>query len=164
MNRWIPHPMLSAAMTLMWMMLTSFSLGHLILGVAISLIAGRSLALIEPERPKMDLRRLPVLARLVGIVFVDIIRSNIAVAWLVLTRDRRGTRNSDFLHIPLRIRNEAGLALLALIVTATPGTAWLEHDRETGVLLLHVFDLRDGDDWERTIRDRYEALLMEVFK
>ena len=53
--------------------------------------------------------------------------------------------------------------LLAVILTATPGTAWLEHEREAGTLLLHVFDMVDEEEWRVLIRDRYEALLMESF-
>ena len=30
-------------------------------------------------------------------------------------------------------------------------------------LLLHVFDMVEGSDWSRLIRDRYEALLLEAF-
>ena len=92
---------------------------------------------------------------------MDIIRSNLAVAWLILSDGRN--RRSGFVEIPLRLQDPGALALLALILTATPGTAWLEHDRASGVLLLHVFDLKDPEEWRVLIRDRYEALLLEAF-
>jgi multicomponent K+:H+ antiporter subunit E len=53
--------------------------------------------------------------------------------------------------------------MLAVIITATPGTAWLEYDDETGILLLHVFDMVEEADWQDLIANRYEALLMEAF-
>ena len=161
MTRILPHPLMSAALVLVWLLLTRFSLGHLILGSAIAVIAGLALARIEPEAPRI--RSWPALFRLLGIVTGDIVRSNIAVARLMLTNGRHGARRSAFVVIPLRLRDPVPLALLAVILTATPGTAWLEHDREAGTLLLHVFDMIDEEEWRTVIRDRYEALLMEAF-
>ena len=60
--------------------------------------------------------------------------------------------------------NPSGLAVLAVIVTATPGTAWIEYEPRNGQLLLHVFDLIEGYDWVHTIKSRYESLLMEIFE
>ena len=161
MTRILPHPLLSAALVLMWLLLTRFSLGHLVLGSVIAVLAGLALARIEPEAPRI--RSWAALLRLIGIVSVDIIRSNWAVARLMLTNGRHGARTSAFVVIPLRLRDPVPLALLAVILTATPGTAWMEYDREAGTLLLHVFDMIDEEEWCVLIRDRYEALLMEAF-
>lgn len=161
MTRLIPHPLLSLALLFMWMVLTSFSLGNLILGAVVALTAGWFFRLIEPERPK--LRRITPLIRLAGIVAWDILRSNIAVASLILTNGRHGKRRSGFLEIPLELKDPHGLTLLSIIINTTPGTAWLSHDTDTGILLLHVFDLIDEDDWRALIHDRYEVLLMEAF-
>ena len=159
MTRLLPHPLLTLGLLLLWLVLTRFSLGHLVLGSVIALGAGLVFARLEPAAPRR--RRVWPLLRLAGIVAVDIVRSNLAVAWLILSDGRN--RRSGFVEIPLRLQDPGALALLALILTATPGTAWLEHDRATGVLLLHVFDLRDPEDWRVLIRDRYEALLLEAF-
>jgi len=161
MTRMVPHPLLSLALLAMWLLLNGPSLGHALLGGAIALVAGWALSALEPER--LRLRRPGAMLRLAGIVGLDIIRSNIAVAGLILTGDRKGQRRSGFVKVPLRLRDPAALAVLSIIVTATPGTAWLEYDPETGVLLLHVFDLVSEEAWQNLIRDRYEALLLEVF-
>ena len=73
-------------------------------------------------------------------------------------------RRAGFVRIPLDMTNPSGLAVLAVIVTATPGTAWIEYEPRNGQLLLHVFDLIEGDDWVHTIKSRYESLLMEIFE
>ncbi|OZB16316.1 MAG: Na+/H+ antiporter subunit E [Rhodobacterales bacterium 34-62-10] len=161
MTRLFPHPMLSAAMVVMWLLLTRFSPGHLILGTVIATLAGLALARIEPDAPRIRAWR-PLL-RLMGIVSVDIVRSNWAVARLMLTNGRHGARHSEFVEIPLRLRDPVALALLAVILTATPGTAWLDYNAETGTLLLHVFDMIEEEAWRVLIRDRYEALLLEAF-
>ncbi len=161
MTRILPHPVLSLGLVLVWLLLTRFSLGHLVLGSMVAVVAGLAFSRIEPGTPRI--RAWGPLARLVGIVSVDILRSNIAVARLMLTNGRHGARQSDFVVVPLRLRDPVALAILALVLTATPGTAWLEYDPEEGTLLLHVFDLIDPEDWRKLIRDRYEALLLEAF-
>lgn len=161
MTRVLPHPLLTLGLVVMWLLLTRFSPGHLLLGALIGILAGLAFARIEPEAPRIVAWR-PLL-KLMGIVSVDIVRSNWAVARLMLTNGRHGARRSAFVEIPLRLSAPVPLALLAVILTATPGTAWLEHDPETGTLLLHVFDMVDEDEWRMLIRDRYEALLMEAF-
>ena len=68
-----------------------------------------------------------------------------------------------FFRIVLPLAKTA-LATLAIIVTSTPGTAWIDLDPDDNHLLLHVFDLKDEDDWAHTIKTRYEPLLMEIFR
>lgn len=161
MTRVLPHPLLSASLVMMWLLLTRFSLGNLVLGSVIAVMAGLALARIEPQAPRI--RSWTALLRLFVIVAVDIVRSNWAVARLMLTNGRHGARRSAFVVVPLRLQDPIPLALLAMILTATPGTAWLEHDRDADTLLLHVFDMIDEGEWQVLIRDRYEALLMEAF-
>lgn len=162
MTRLFPHPMLTLALLAVWLLLNSFSLGHLILGAAVATLAARAFAAIEPERVK--LRRPMALVKLFLIVGADIIRSNIAVARLIVTQGRDHRRRAGFVHIPLELTNQHALAILAMIVTATPGTAWIEYDPREGRLLLHVFDLLESDDWVDIIKSRYESLLLEIFE
>jgi len=70
---------------------------------------------------------------------------------------------AGFVQVPLALRNINGLAILACIITATPGTIWVQFDRSEGILLIHVLDLVDEDEWIRLIKNRYESLLMEIF-
>lgn len=162
MTRFVPHPLLTVALILLWMILNGFSLGHLLLGAVVGMIAGKSMAALHPARPR--LRRWPLLIRLFFIVGYDIIRSNIAVARLILTHGRNSSRRSGFVEIRLDIHDETALAALAVVMTATPGTAWLDYRPATGILLLHVLDLVEEDEWRRIIKDRYERLLMEIFE
>lgn len=162
MSRILPHPLLTLVLLLAWMTLTRFSLGHALLGGTIAIIAGRAIASLHPQRPW--LRRWDKIAHLAWIVYLDILRSNIAVASLILTHGRRGRRRSDFVEIPLDLRDRTGLAWLAVIITATPGTAWIEYEGSRDRLLIHVFDLVDADGWRALIKSRYEALLLEIFE
>lgn len=158
----VPHPLLTVGLVAMWLMLTRFSLGNLLLGSAVALIAGWAMGALQPARVRIG--RWDLVLRLALIVSWDILKSNAAVAWSIMTNGQGGKRRSGFVCVPLTLRNSAGLGLLSIIITATPGTAWLEHDQDSGLLLLHVLDLREGSDWPAFIRDRYEAPLLEIFR
>ena len=161
MSRVLPYPVLTAALLLMWMLLTSFTLGQFLLGAAVAAGASRAMTALQPSKPR--LRRWQLIPRLAGIVALDILRSNIAVAGIIL-RGRRRERVSGFVAIPLDMRDKTGLTVLACIVTSTPGTAWIEYTPDSGVLLIHVLDLLDEEEWVSLIKTRYEALLMEIFE
>ncbi len=161
MSRVLPYPVLAAALLLMWMLLTSFSPGQFLLGGVIAVAASRAMAALQPSKPR--LRRWQLIPRLAGIVMLDILRSNVAVAGIILQGGRR-ERASGFVTIPLDLRDRTGLAVLACIVTSTPGTAWVEHAHDSNALLIHVLDLDDEEQWIALIKNRYEALLMEIFE
>lgn len=162
MRRLVPHPLLTVGLVVIWLMLTRFSLGHLMLGTVIALIAGWAMGALQPTRVRIS--RWDLVVRLAVVVAWDILKSNAAVGWSILTNGHGGKRQSGFVCVPLTLRSPAGLGMLSIIITATPGTAWLEHDQDSGLLLLHVFDLREGSDWHTFIRNRYEAPLLEIFR
>jgi multicomponent K+:H+ antiporter subunit E len=159
MSRLLPYPLLTVSLLAMWLLLNGLSVGHVLLGGAIAVAASNVTAALRPAKPRI--KRWHLLPRLVVIVVVDIWRSNIAVARLILRPDHP-RRVSGFVVVPLELRNPAGLAILACIVTSTPGTAWVEYDSESNKLLLHVLDLVDDAHWIDLIKNRYERLLLEI--
>ncbi len=162
MSRLFPYPLLAFGLVLMWLVLNGFTPGHLLLGTAVAVVAGRSTSALTPAKPRI--RRWDRIPVLVGIVLYDILRSNIAVAALILSRGRHGQRRSGFVEIPLTLRDPTGLAILAVIITATPGTAWMQYQSHRDQVLLHVFDLVEEEEWVALIKGRYESLLMEIFE
>jgi multicomponent K+:H+ antiporter subunit E len=160
MKRLIPYPMLALALLAMWILLTGFSPGHILLGGVIALLVSRTMLSVQPEPPRI--RFGPAMIRLFLLVSADIIRSNVAVGRIVLFG--RPDRHSGFLHLPVDLRSPYGLAALAMIITATPGTLWVQHDARRHVILIHVLDLVDEEAWVTLIKHRYERLLMEIFE
>jgi multicomponent K+:H+ antiporter subunit E len=159
--RLVPYPALAAALFAMWLLLAqSISPGQLLLGAAVALFGTRITASLNPRRARVY--NWGKVIRLAYLVSIDILRSNAAVAWIILSRNAK--RRSGFIRLDLRLQDEVGLAVLALIITATPGTAWVQFDRTTGALLIHVFDLIDEEEWIMLLRTRYEALLIEIFE
>ena len=162
MSRIVPYPVLSIALGAMWLLLhNSLSPATFTGAVLIGLVAPWSLARLEA--PRLRLKSLTAASRLGVIVVYDIVRSNFAVARIILGGGRR-KRTSGFVAIPLDLTNPYGLALLAIIITSTPGTLWAQHDPALGRLMLHVLDLVDDSDWINLVKRRYEPLLMEMFE
>ena len=162
MNWLLPYPLLSAALVVLWLLLNqSISAGHFILGSVIAVLASWAMAALRPDKPRI--RRPGAALRLAGLVLIDILRSNLAVGRIIV-RSREPGVNAGFMTIPLDLRSRQGLAVLSIIITSTPGTVWVNYDAAKGTLLLHVLDLIDETVWIRTIKDRYERRLMEIFE
>ncbi|WP_292977042.1 Na+/H+ antiporter subunit E [Nitrosomonas sp.] len=161
MSRLLPYPLLVISLIITWLLLAGFSFGQLLLGSIIALIAAWTLAALRPAKPRI--KRWDLLPKLFAIVFYDIVRSNIAVASIILHGGKR-IGKSNFMTIPLDLRDPTGLACLAIIITSTPGTIWVDYNSARSVLTLHIFDLVDEAAWLNLIKNRYEYLLREIFE
>lgn len=162
MRRLLPYPLLSTGLLLMWLLLNdSVAPGDVLLGALMGLVGGAVYARLEPSPGRVGRVMVPS-AVLAWRVAVDIVRSNVAVLRIAL-RLPGSRRVAGFLSIPLELRDPRGLAVLAGIVTATPGTSWAHYEAAANVLTLHVLDLIDEEDWVRQFKDRYERCLMEIF-
>lgn len=156
-------PVLTLVLVAIWLLLNnSASLAHILLGLIIAVLLMLAAAQLRPVHPR--LRQLWCAIPLILMVLIDIVRSNIGVARIVLglVRDREVT--SGFVQIPLDLKDPHGLAILAAIVTSTPGTAWAGVSPDGNTLKLHVLDLKDEGEWIATIKNRYEGPLMRIFE
>lgn len=161
MKRALSHPWMAGFLLLVWLFLQrSLAPGTWLSGALLAL--GLSWAYGRLAPPAVRVRHLPTLLRLFARVAADIVRSNFAVARVVLGRRRRV--HAGFVAIPLDLTDAHGLALLACIITSTPGTIWVEHDPQRNVLLIHVLDLVDETVWVQAIKRRYEQPLLRVFQ
>ena len=154
-------PLMFVALLGLWLALNgTIAVAHIILGAGAAFAGIVGLARLRPGTTRFS-RPLTAL-RLLGVVLVDVVRSNVEVAAIVLAGKRE--RRSGFVRIPLDVRNRTALATLACIVTSTPGTSWAGYDPRSGVLTMHIFDLVDEAHWVETIKSRYERPLMEIFR
>jgi multicomponent K+:H+ antiporter subunit E len=158
----LPFPVLSACLLAMWLLLNqSISVGHVLLGAFLAVLGGWTMLALQPDGARV--RRPGAMIRLFFLVLIDIIRSNVAVAQIILGPRHRKI-NSGFVNIPLDLRDRHGLAVLACIITSTPGTLWVNFNPANGILMIHVLDLIDESVWMTTIKGRYERLLLEIFE
>lgn len=162
MNRrsFLPSLPLTLAVIVFWLLLVSeinlaqFSLA-LVLGLVIPLYAAR----IDREFARIgSLRPLP---KLLVVLMVDIVMSNVRVARQVLGREAK--IHSGFIWYPLDMQNIHGISALACCITLTPGTVTAALSDDRRYLLVHVLDLEDEAALVADIKRRYECPLMEIF-
>ncbi len=160
-KRILPWPVLSVFLLAMWLLLNqTVAVGQVLLGVILAVALPLATASLRPLRTKVG--RPGVILRLFCVVVYDSVHSNFSVARIILgSRARRD--NSGFVKIPLDLRDPHGLAVLAMILTAVPGTVWCELSEDREILTIHVLDLTDEATSIRAIKDRYEKPLMEIF-
>jgi multicomponent K+:H+ antiporter subunit E len=151
---------LTVSLILMWMLLSGFTPGQFILGTLVAVFASWAMASLRPDKPKLG--KWYLLPKLFFIVLYDIVKSNIAVARIIL-RSGKPTHSPGFLTVQLDIESDTAIAVLAIVLTSTPGSAWMEYDSNDRTVLLHVLDLDNEHVWRDTIKNRYEKLLMEIF-
>ncbi|MCC6534135.1 MAG: Na+/H+ antiporter subunit E [Burkholderiales bacterium] len=161
MKSWSSYVLLALALVALWLTLNqTLAAAQWLLAIPIAIAATWGYASLRPAHTPV--RRVWVGLALAFAVLGDIVRSNFAVARIVIFARSRD-RTAGFLDIPLELRNSLGLALLACIVTSTPGTSWARYDATAGVLTLHILDLIDEDAWIDLIKTRYERRLLEMF-
>ena len=163
MKRWLPSPLLSISLLLLWLLLNqSTAPAHWLLGGALGLVAPLLSRPLQPHGPAR-IRRPLALLRLLWFSAIEIVRSCFNVSQIILLR-RSADVNSQFIRVPLDLHSPHGLALLSCLINSTPGTVWVDLLPDGHELLLHVFDLRDETWWIDTIKTRYERPIIEVFE
>ena len=161
-NKLLPAPLLSIALALLWLSLNrSFEIGHILLGAIFGLLLPLLLR---------GLRPLPVQVSHPGSVLLlaarvvwDTTVSNFQVIRFLLFPGLR-KHPAAFVHVPLDLRDPNGLAVLAMIVCMTPGTAWAEISRDRSMLLMHVLEVDDPQVIVDHVKQLYERRLMEIFE
>ncbi|MFA5678698.1 MAG: Na+/H+ antiporter subunit E [Pseudomonas sp.] len=161
--RWLPRPFTSACLFVVWLLLNqTLHPAHLLLAALLAVVIP---LLTTPLQPLGDpvMRKPMALVRLLSMALVEIVRSCFNVGRIILLVRSDGIR-SQFIRIPLDLRNPYGLAVLSCLINSTPGTVWVEILPGSHELALHVFDLHDEAWWIDTIKTRYEKPLIEIFE
>jgi multicomponent Na+:H+ antiporter subunit E len=91
----------------------------------------------------------------------QLLRANLSVARTVLLK-RREDIHPAFIAIPLEAETDAEIALLANLITLTPGTLSLDVSTDRSVLYIHTLDVEDMDALRVEIKSGLERGLLEV--
>ena len=157
----LPHPLLSITLFVVWLLLvnsvSAFSiLSALVVALAVPLFTNA----IWPEHPHI---RRPLHLVAYGLRLLrDIGVANLHVARLILGSPAR--LRPAFIRMPLELRDESAITLLASTISLTPGTVSADISLDRRTLLIHALDVEDADALVADIRQRYEAPLKEIFE
>lgn len=163
MKRMLPQPLISAMLLLVWLALNNtLHPAHLLLGalLAVAIPWWTSRFTGEIRAPRI---RQPLTIVILGlIVLFDIVKSNIAVARLILGPESH--IKPAFIWVPLEITEPHAKAVLAGIITMTPGTLSADFSDDGKYLLVHALNVEDADGMIAEIKSRYELPLKEIFE
>lgn len=159
-RRLVPSLPLAVTVFVFWLLMNDeISRGHALMGLLLALVIPPFAARLDREFARIG--RISIIPRMLCVLALDVVRSNITVARQVLGDEK--DIHPGFIWLPLDIQNLHGIAALTSMITLTPGTvsAALSDDRRH--LLVHVLHLEDPEAVIRDIKTRYEAPLMEIF-
>ena len=159
LKRHFPMPLHTGILLLVWMLLNSFSMGHLVLGLILAIaIPWVAAPLSDPHaRVRKPLRA----ARYVLMVLGDIIVSNFEVAGRILRSNRH--LRPGLIAMPLDLRDHFPLAVLASTISLTPGTVSVDFSEDMQWLYIHALHIDNEQHMIDRIKTRYEAPLREIF-
>jgi multicomponent K+:H+ antiporter subunit E len=161
LQRWLPHPLLTIVLVLLWMALRdSFTfaglLGGVVLGIAIPIYTAH----FWPERPLLR-SPLQALVFLVILIF-DIAVANMHVAFLILFR-RSSNLRTRWIVVPLDLTSAEAITVLIATITLTPGTLATDLATDRRSLLIHCLDVIDEEKLVQHIKSRYESRIQAIF-
>lgn len=106
--------------------------------------------------------KVPRVLRFIVYVIWEIILANLNVAKAVLLTPKERLR-PGIVAVPLDIRSDAEITMLANLITLTPGTLSLDVSDDRQCLYVHALDVGDPQQFRRNIKDGFERLVYEVF-
>lgn len=112
-----------------------------------------SLRLLSPPR-------LAGMAVLALVFLAELVKSSVFVARLAFARDPR--MRSGIIAYPIALRTEFGTAMLANLITLTPGTCSLHVSEDRRTLYIHALDITAPEEIIAGIRTAFEDRIRRI--
>lgn len=156
---WLPHPVISLAVTVSWVLLTSYTAASLVMALILGwLIPWVCQGFwIMPVKVK----HWGKLLRYCLMVLYDIIVANLQTAVLVLSNVEK--LQPSFMLIPLDLQNPVAITIFANTVTLTPGTISARVSTDCQFIQVHGLNVQDPEQAVADMKARYEQPLKEIF-
>lgn len=157
----MPHPLLTISLVILWLLLVNqLSAGQLVLGALLGWLIPFATLRFWPEQ--IRIHRPLALLRYLAVLALDIVLGSFQVAALILKGPKH--LRPVFIDIPLNLKTDLAISLLANTISLTPGTvsAHLSADKRT--LTVHTLDTDDGQALIAEIKRRYETPLKIIFE
>lgn len=154
--------LLTIVLALVWAAISgSFSGMNLLLGGVIAI--GALYLLRDFVTKPRALRQLRRIASLALLFIYELMVSAIRVAIVVLTPNLRAALRPAIVAVPLTVKSDAEITLLANLITLTPGTLSIDVSEDRSVLYVHVLTLSTREALIADIATGFEAKVKEVF-
>ncbi len=127
-----------------------FTATNLLVGFVVGYVA---LRLVFKNRPGFEdyFYRLPRIITFIGFFIVDLVKSNVRVAYDVITP--RHHMRPGVVGIPLDVATDREITVLANLISVTPGTLSLDVSSDRKVLYIHAMYIDDEDALLQDIKE-----------
>ena len=105
-------------------------------------------------------KEVPLVIEFVLFFLWEIFVSNVRLTITILSPHPR--LRPAVIAVPLDLKSEIGIVMLANMITLTPGTLSLDISSSRKTLYVHVFDLDDPEDFIYKIKNNFERRVMEI--
>ncbi len=157
----LPHPRLSMVLLIVWLLLNNkITPGHIVLGAILALLIPVITHVLCPQRAQIH--RPDLVLKLVGTLLWDIVKANIEVTRRILGSQAK--LRPRFVRLSLELRSDYAITTLAAAISLTPGTVTADVAADRTSLLIHCLHVHDEAALIRSIKQRYERPLKEIFK
>lgn len=153
--------LLNTLLALAWIALTGaftptnlfigFALGYAVLAMTRRLMA-----------PSGYFTKVPLVVSFALFFLWELLQASVRMALTVLS-PRLDIRPA-VVAVPLDVRSNTAIALLANLITLTPGTLYLDVSADRRVMYVHTIHVDDLDEFRRAIKDGFERRVMEILE
>jgi len=152
------HPIHLSVLALIWVILQQrFTLADVAMGYLVGAIVLHFSRWFLIDR--LRIRRPYVALRLALRFAREIVQANVQIAWVVMQPRLR--LRPAFIVLPLRLRDDVSITLLANMITLTPGTLTVDVAADKSALYIHCLTTADPDAVRRQIEEQFEQRIAE---
>ena len=127
-------------------------------------IGFRQFVLREATAGPTTSRRLKRILSLTIMFFYELMASAVRVALVVIRPDLKKVVRPAIVAVPLTVKSDAEITLLANLITLTPGTLSIDVSPDKSVLYVHALSMDDRDAMIAEIANGFEKKVKEVFE
>lgn len=113
-------------------------------------------------RPNRYFSQIPRIIEFVFFFAWELIKANLRLALTILSPKMR--LRPAVVQVPLELKSQAGVVLLANLITLTPGTLALDISSDRKMLYIHTLWLEDVEEFRREIKQGFERRVKEIFE
>lgn len=162
LQRWLPHPLLTLVLVVMWMaLLNDFSAGGLVVGLILGIVIPIVTSHFWPDRP--PIHAYGKVVAYIGLLLWDVIIANIQVARLIVFKPADALQ-SRWVTVPIELTTPEAITLLSATITMTPGTVTSDVSADGKSLLVHCLDAPDVAAEVEQMKSRYERRIKEFLE
>ncbi|MGD8487172.1 MAG: Na+/H+ antiporter subunit E [Chloroflexota bacterium] len=148
-------------LALVWMAMTGhFDVANLVLGFTFGYVV--LLLLQRVIGPSRYFTKSFVLVRFTLFYVLEVIRSNVRVAIDVVTPASRA--HPGIVAVPLEARTDTEIAVLANLITMTPGSLAVDVADDRSVIFVHSMFAEDPDALVAFVKDDLERRVLELLR